>query len=147
MIGCLSKSIVGTVVSSNMCRVCNSAEENGEEVPDHVCHKNYDGSSKAMEVDAALHLYKELYQSSNQNLYLKTIVADDNSSMRSLLKHRSIHPKGILPEDIQVLDWLADPSHRTKVVAKSIYLLASLSKNVRSCTKVDALRFKKTSVI
>ena len=31
----------------------------------------------------------------------------------------------------------------TKVVTKPIYLLASLSKNVRSRTKVDAIRFKK----
>ena len=73
-----------------MCRVCNSAEENGEEPPDHVCPKNYDWSSKAVEIDAALHLYKELYQSFNQNLYLTAIVAGDDSSMRSLLKHRSI---------------------------------------------------------
>ena len=42
-----------------------------------------------------------------------------------------------------VPDWLADPSHRTKVVAKPIYFLASLSKNISSCTKVDAIRFKK----
>ena len=48
-----------------------------------------------------------------------------------------------LLEDIPVPDWLADPSHRTKVVAKPIYLLASLSKNVSLCTKVDAIRFKK----
>ena len=40
-------------------------------------------------------------------------------------------------------DWLADPSHRTKVVDKPIYLLASLSKNVSSYTKVDDIRFKK----
>ena len=60
MVGCLSKKIVGAIVSSNMCRVCNSAEENGEEPPDHVCPKNYDGSSKTMEADAARHLYKEL---------------------------------------------------------------------------------------
>ena len=44
---------------------------------------------------------------------------------------------------MQVPDWLADSSHRTKVVAKPIYLLVSLSKHVSSCTKVDAIRFKK----
>ena len=94
-----------------------------------------------MEINAALHLYKDLYQNSNKNLYLKAIIADDDSSMRSLLKHKSLYPKGRLPKDMVVPDWLADPSHRIKVVAKSIYLLASLSKNVSSCTKVDAIRF------
>ena len=127
MIGCLSKIIVGTIVSSKMCRFFDSAEENGEKPPAHVYPKKYDGSSKAMEVDVALHLYKKLYQSSNQYLCLNAIVADNDSSMRSLLKYRSTHPKGRLPEDMQVPDWLADPSYRTKVVAKSVYLLASLS--------------------
>ena len=62
-----------------MCRVYSSAEENGEEPSDHVCPKNYDDSSKAMEVDVALHLYKELYHNSNKNLYRKAIVVDDDS--------------------------------------------------------------------
>ena len=61
MIGYLSKKIVGAIVSSKMCRVCNSVEENGEEPSDHVCPKSYDGSSKAMEADVALHICKKLY--------------------------------------------------------------------------------------
>ena len=93
MIGCLSKKIVGAIVSSKTCRVCSSAEENDEEPSDHVCQKNYDGSSKAMETDTALHLYKELYQNLNNKLCLKSIVADDDSSMASLLKHKSVCPK------------------------------------------------------
>ena len=71
-----------------------------------------------MEVVTALHFYIELYQNSNEKLYLKAIVADDNSSMRSLFKHKTLYPKGRLPEDMPVPDWLADSSHRTKVVAK-----------------------------
>ena len=71
MIGYLSKKTVENIVSSKMCRVCNSAEENSEDPPDHICAKNYDGSSKAIEADATLHLYKKLYQSSNQTIILK----------------------------------------------------------------------------
>ena len=71
MIGCLSKNIVGAIASSKMCRVCSSAEEHGEEPSDHVCPQNYDGSSKAMEVDVAIHLYKELYQNSNKHYISK----------------------------------------------------------------------------
>ena len=141
MIGCSSKNIVGAIVSSKMCPVSSSTEEHGEKPSDHVYPKNYDGSAKTMEVDVALHLYKELYQNSNKKLYLKAIVADDDSSMRSLLKHKSLYPKGRLPEDMLGPDWLADPSYRTKVVAKPICLLVSLSKNISSCTKVDAIRF------
>ena len=71
MIDCLSKKIVGAIVPSKMCRVCSSAEEHGEEPSDHVYPKNYDGSSKAMEADTAVHLYKELYQNSNKSYILK----------------------------------------------------------------------------
>ena len=41
------------------------------------------------------------------------------------------------------LEWLADPSHRTKVVAKPFYLLASLPKSQSTCTNVDAMRLKR----
>ena len=40
-------------------------------------------------------------------------------------------------------EWLANPSHRTKVVAKSIYHLAISSNKLSSCTKLDVMRFKK----
>ena len=71
IIGCLSKKIVGAIVSRKMCRVCSSAEEHGEEPSDHVCPKNYDATSNAMETDAALHLYKELYPNSNKHYISK----------------------------------------------------------------------------
>ena len=71
MICYLSKKMVGAIVSSKMCRACSSAEEHGEEPSDHVCPKNYDATSNAMETDAALHLYKELYPNSNKHYISK----------------------------------------------------------------------------
>ena len=63
--------------------------------------------------------------------------------MRVSLKNRCNNPKGRLPEGINELDWLADPSNRTKVVAKPIYQLAGLSNKINICTKLDAMRIKK----
>ena len=83
-----------------------------------------------MEVDAALALYKDVYNKSDKKIHLKAVVADDDSSMRVLFKHRCNNPKGRLPEEINELDWLADPSHRTKVVAKPINQLAALSNKI-----------------
>ena len=117
MIEWLSKHIFAAIVFSKMCRTCKLKEENGEEPPDHVYPKNYDGSSKTMEVDAALHLYKIIYITANKTLYVKAIVGDDDSSMRALLKHRRHNWKGRLPTDTPEPEWLADPSRRTKVVA------------------------------
>ena len=127
-----------------MCIICSKAENIGEEPPDHICPKNYEGSPKAMEADAALHLYKLLYYNSDKQLTLEAIVADDDSTMRALLRWFSIiNKRGRLPTEIPEPEWLADPSHRTKVIAKPIFNLANASKKISSCTKIDAIRFKK----
>ena len=144
MIGCLSKKIITGIVSSNICRQCSKEEENDTEPPQHVCSRNYNGSSKAMEVDAVLHLYIEIFERLSKMLYLKTIVADDDSSMRVLFKHQNNNTKDRLPEEMIEPEWLSDPSRRTKVVAKPIYQLAISSNKLSSCTKLDAIRFKNT---
>ena len=117
--------------------------ENGVEPPQHVCPRNYEGSSKVKETDAALHLYTELYEPSNKCLYLKAIVVDDDSSMRALLKHTITNPKGRLPQEMTEPEWLADQSHRTKMATKPVYYLANLAKSISPCTKADAIRFKR----
>ena len=60
-IGVLSDKILTAAVSSKMCITCSKAENIDEEPPDHICPKHYEGSSKAMEVDAVLHLYKSMF--------------------------------------------------------------------------------------
>ena len=69
-IGVLSDKILTAAVSSKMCTTCSKIENIGEEPPDHICPKNYEKSSKAMEVDAALHLYKIMFYNSNTQLTL-----------------------------------------------------------------------------
>ena len=49
----------------------------------------------------------------------------------------------MLPTEIPELEWLADPSHRNKVIAKSILNLDNASKKINSYTKIDFIRFKK----
>ena len=79
--------------------------------------QNYDGSSKAIEADVALKLYKDIYSKYDKKIHLKGVVADHDSSMRALLKHICNKSNGRLPEGMNEPDWLVDPSHRTKVVA------------------------------
>ena len=118
MIECLSKHIIAGIVSSKVYRICPMVEENGEELSKHVYPKNYEDSSKSIEADAALHLYKIVYDGSNKNTYMRAILADNDSSMRSLRKGKIQRIQRKLPPDMPVLDWLVDPSHRTEVVAK-----------------------------
>ena len=97
-----------------------------------------------MEADANIHLYKNMFYNSNKKLTLKTIVADDDSTTRALLLHMiTINKRGRLPIEIPESKWLTESSHRTKIIVKSIFNLANASKNIRSCTKIDAIRFKK----
>ena len=49
--------------------------------------------------------------------------------MRALLEHPGNHPRGKWNVEIPEPIWLADPSHRTKVVTKYIFDLAALPKS------------------
>ena len=90
-----------------------------------------------MEVDATLQFYKTLFNDNDKTVILKAIVADDDSCMRVLLRHPDNNHKGKLPLEIPEPEWLADPSNRTNIVAKSFYLLVSLPRSQSTCTNVD----------
>ena len=74
---------------------------------------------------------------------LKSIVVDYDISMRVLSIHSDNNPKGKVTLEMPEPEWLVDPSHRTKVVAKPFYLLASLPKSQITCTNFDAMRLKR----
>ena len=144
MVGARTKQVIQCVVSSKMCRTCLLAEESESTPKPHRCPRNYSGSSKAMEADAALQAYQFLHDASKGTMTLGHIIADDDSSMRSYLRHRSLfHPKGALPLELPEPRWLADPTHRTKVVAKPFFSLAATGKSNTDCTPVDAARIKR----
>ena len=63
--------------------------------------------------------------------------------MRALLKDPKNHKREKLNPEIPEPTWLAAPSHRTKVVAKYIFNLATLPKIKSTRTKIDAVRVKK----
>ena len=142
-IGCLTQQIICAIVTAKQCRICSLNELKGIEPPEHNCPRNYLGSSKGMEPDAGLTIYEELFYDSHKKIALQYIVSDDDSSMRALLKHSTNHSKGKLKAEIPEPEWLADPSHRTKVVAKPFFALANAPKSQSLCTKVDAIRVKK----
>ena len=71
------------------------------------------------------------------------LVSDDDSVMRAHLHHRANHPDGKLPEWFLTLVFLADPSHRIKVVSKHFYALATAPVRTSRVTKNHAKRLKK----
>ena len=143
MCGCWSNMIVSTIITAKECRLCSDYEIQGQDSPSHDYPRNYTGVSKAMESDAVLSLYESMFYDSNKKITWKSIVLDDDSIVRALLEHPGNHPRGTLNVEITEPSWLADPSRRTKIVAKYIYALAALPKSQSTCTIIDAVRVKK----
>ena len=146
LIGGYSRKIVDAQVTSKLCSTCSSAEAKGVEAPTHDCPRNFHGSSKAMEAHGALSLVIKLDKKTDSKIYVEAFVTDDDTSIRSLLSHDHTHNgtgKGKLPQHIPEPRWLADPSHRTRVVARAIFALVTLRVGEEHLKKVDALRFKK----
>ena len=151
VIGCRSGKIISAAITSKHCSICTAAEKKCVQPRSHECSMNYHGSSKAMEADAALAmeadaalaLVEKLYKRHGHKYYCEALVTDDDSSMRAIVCHPSPKGKGRLPLHIPEPRWLADPSHRTRVVARAIFALAALRQDLSECQQVDALRFKK----
>ena len=99
MIGCHSGKFISFGVLAKKCAKCTRAARSGldSSLP-HICTINYEGSSGSMEVKLALQLTVDMFENNNNKTYLQKLVIDDDSTMRSLLKHPSDHDKGQLPE-------------------------------------------------
>ena len=87
-----------------------------------------------MEDSAILKMVEDAYY--NRLLIIDIIVSDDDSTMWAVLKHPIIGvwgqvlktSKGKLDVKIPEPSFLADPSHRIKVVAKHIFYIVNDSK-------------------
>ena len=96
-----------------------------------------------MEAALALDLVKEMHSKSNGFVHVSQIVSDDDSTMRSLIKHETNHEKGKLPILVPQPNFLADPSHRIKVMSKPFFKMVCKTKDPSKCKTIDALRIKK----
>ena len=150
IVGGGKKVIIGMVLYSKACRKSDSAEKKGEESEEHERPKNFKVSSKSMEASAILKMVEDAYY--NRFFIIDVIVSNDYSIVQAVLKHPIIGVRGQILKtskgklDVQIPEpsFLADPSHRIKVVAKHIFYIVNDSKAQRcGCTRADALRLKK----
>ena len=162
LLGGNSRKIINYRVMSKCCTICAKAERLKEEAAQHECPKNHEGSSKSMECESIYLMVKDSFY--NQQFTCSTIVSDNDSTMKSNLKHSweekvkqgkmtmdewprtaKNKPKkdnGRLPMDIPEPSFLADFNHRVKTVGKSVYALATLPKRDSPVTKEIAERMK-----
>ena len=127
-------------------RKCDSVENRGEESEEHDRPKNFKGSSKITEASAILKMVEDAFY--NRFFIVDVFVSDDDITMQAVIMHLLIGvrgqvlktSKGKLDEEIPEPSFLADPSHRVKVVAKCIFSIVNESRSQQcGCTKVDAL--------
>ena len=141
IIGAITGKVIGYKVKSKSCSKCKTANTLDIDAEEHDCQINFDGSSGAMEAAVALELCIQLHDG-EYDVYVEKIVSDDDSTMRAHLRH--VSQGGKLPDRIPPPIFLADPSHRIKVMAKPLFKMAkSESKDPERCKKIDALRLKK----
>ena len=142
LIGCRSGCVISFGVCAKKCAKCGRAKRFGIDPPEHDCTINHEGSSGSMEAKLALRLTEEIYRKKNGRVYLQKIVSDDDSTMRSLLRHQKNNDKGKLPIDIPEPLFLADPGHRIKVMSKPFFKMVTTTKDPSTCKMIDALRIK-----
>ena len=101
---------------------------------------NHSGSSGSMECALALVMLIEINEST-QKMHINQIVTDDDTTMRSNIKHECNKAK--LPLEIPKPKFLTDPGHRIKVMIKGIFSKAIKIKDRNKIKTIDTLRIKK----
>ena len=80
IIGCRTHNVIALFVMSRSCAKC----DNNNEHDDDLCSRNFSGSSKSMEAYGAARNVRWLFE--NYNCYVQTVVMDDDSSSKCVLK-------------------------------------------------------------
>ena len=137
----LVSSLTGKIVDFELkcvsCSICSAAQRKNESPRSHYCWKNFDQSAKAMEATTAAELVTRISEQFNGKARVGTVISDDDSTMRAHCSH-----KGGLSQDIHEPTFLADPSHRCKIIGKALFKLASKKKSECTLSTNDAIRLK-----
>ena len=92
-------------------------------VKDHDCVRNYDGSSGGMESDGLILILKESYEKYGNNIFVETVVTDDDTKIKKYLTYPKYKDRGwkthggCLPLHITESSQFVDPTHLEKCVA------------------------------
>lgn len=145
-LGAYTHKVMMSKIFCRRCRFCELAKSKNRPVKEHICVQNYPSneSSKGMEAAAILHM--TINSVPDRNFVIGSIVSDDDSVMRSHLRYPNPtkkKDKGKLPTWILEPEFLADPTHRIKVVATHFYELAKALVSESRVSKPMAKRLKK----
>jgi hypothetical protein len=72
------------------CVVCDKKREEEEEIPEHVCFKNWSQSSQAMEADVIVEGFRKSLE--DHGLIYKYLIGDADSSVFSKIQMQIVYP-------------------------------------------------------
>lgn len=127
-------NLSGMILDYSTCnRKCKKCDVNGV-LADHDCHKNFNGSAKAMKPHVAKKLIVDSSILKSQNVEVGVLIGDDGSSTIAVCRAASDHP---------IIKQL-DTNHTSDGVRKRLYDIqknhSELTKNciIKNCF-IDAL--------
>jgi len=116
---------------------------------DHLCTRNYDGTSGAMEVADLLLMMIETEAKYEGQIFLDYVVTDDDTKKKQIISHAKYFPNGknniggCLPLSIPEPNWYANLNHRAKCVAGAFFELTKGNKSATWAHKLDNFMIKK----
>lgn len=129
-----TKKVLDSVVLNKKCSICEkhySQVGSYNDVKNHKCMKNYEGTSKSMEAEALVTMLQRAPE--KHSVSICTIISDDDSNGRAKAKH--VSNGGKLSNSIEEPSFLADLSHHKRVSTQAIYNLASAPVKTSRVTK------------
>jgi hypothetical protein len=109
-----------------------------ENLKQHCCVKNYEGTSKGMEATALVKMLIRMPE--EKGVSICTIISDDDPNGQAKVQH--VENGGLLPVNVEELTFYVDPSHRKRVFARAIYNLANAPVKTSNVTKGLAAHLK-----
>ena len=137
LVGSITNKVIDFDLKCVSCSICDHAKKKKTPPKPHHCMKNFEGHAKAMEAVTAAELVTKIYNRFEGKARISTLISDDDSSMRSHCSHA-----GGLASHIHEPVFLADPSHRCKIIGKPLFQLAAKKKSECTLSTNDATRLK-----
>ena len=126
LIGCRTGKVIMRRVMYRKCSVCTLYHKKDLPKPKHICNINHEESSGSMKVILCWILLEEVNTLFICRITVAEVVSNDDSTLRSYCS--SLDNGGKLCEGVREPKFLADPTHRTKMMVKPVFALVKRTK-------------------
>ena len=116
IMGSKTKKVLDYSCANKLCRICESARSKGKEPAHHDCRQNHKGSSKSMEPEVGVRLFKD---APNHGVKYSVFIGDDDSSTIAKIHEEVAY---------SVEKW-SDSTHATRTLVSHLHKIRSEKSN------------------